>query len=210
MMCMSVGVGVWVCVEGVWMHVIVWGVGMYYYRCVGLQYKISGVASHLILIGVWNWIYIILSIPSYTHSQVTPSSLDLDHAHIQITYVETYFTSEELQEWRTKFEREIKSASLSSRLPSPLMVEHMAKSHSSAWGRPFLPVRAVAIQCSGSIPFSAVVPFHSVEWFHSIQCSGSVLFSGFIRLLWIHLNCSQGYIPQTYRAAWAGFVECYS
>ena len=27
---------------------------MGYCRCVGLQYKMSGVASHLILIGVWN------------------------------------------------------------------------------------------------------------------------------------------------------------
>jgi len=40
--------------------------------------------------------------------KVIPSSLDMDHAHIQITHVEPYFTAEELQERRTKFERENK------------------------------------------------------------------------------------------------------
>ena len=70
--------------------------------CVGMlvyRYKVSGVVSHQILIELH-------LIPPHTHSQVNPSSLDLDHAHIQITYVEPYFTSEELQEQRTKFERE--------------------------------------------------------------------------------------------------------
>ena len=32
----------------------------------------------------------------------------MDHAHIQITHAEPYFTPEELQERRTKFERENK------------------------------------------------------------------------------------------------------
>ncbi len=37
--------------------------------------------------------------------QVNPSSLDLDHAHIQITHVEPFFSAKELEERRTKFER---------------------------------------------------------------------------------------------------------
>jgi len=32
----------------------------------------------------------------------------MDHTHIQITHAEPYFTPEELQERRTKFERENK------------------------------------------------------------------------------------------------------
>jgi len=43
-----------------------------------------------------------------TRKQVTTSSLDMDHAHIQITHAELYFTPEELQERRTKFEWENK------------------------------------------------------------------------------------------------------
>ena len=45
---------------------------------------------------------------TYTHTQVNPSALDLDHAHIQITHVEPYFSSEQLQERQTKFEQQNK------------------------------------------------------------------------------------------------------
>jgi len=45
---------------------------------------------------------------SCTCKQVTTSSVDMDHTHIHITHAEPYFTPEELQERRTKFERENK------------------------------------------------------------------------------------------------------
>lgn len=42
------------------------------------------------------------------HMQVNVSALPMEHAHIQITHVEPYFTSEELQKRPTPFERENK------------------------------------------------------------------------------------------------------
>ena len=121
-------------------------------------------------------------IPSHTYSQVNPSSLELDHAHIQITYVEPYFTSEELQERRTKFERENKISRFVFETPftpdgrahgqvtrqcmRKTILTSTCSGHSVQWLH--------SIQCSGFIPFSAVAPFHSVQWFHSIQCSGSI------------------------------------
>ena len=142
----------------------------------------------------------------HTHTQVNPTSLDLDHAHIQITHVEPYFTSEELQERRTKFERENKISrfvfetpfTLDGRAHGQVTQQCMRKTiltstcsgHSVQWFH--------SIQWRGSIPFSAVVPFHSVEWFHSIQWSGSLPFSGvvpFHSVQWFHsIQCS-GSIP---------------
>lgn len=39
-------------------------------------------------------------------TQVNTGTLNLDHASIQITHVEPYFTSKELEERKSKFERE--------------------------------------------------------------------------------------------------------
>ena len=39
---------------------------------------------------------------------MNPSALNMEHAHIQITHVEPYFTPEELQKRQTAFERENK------------------------------------------------------------------------------------------------------
>ncbi len=39
-------------------------------------------------------------------AQVNVSALNLEHAHIQITHVEPYFTPTDLDERKTKFERE--------------------------------------------------------------------------------------------------------
>ena len=104
-------------------------------------------------------------IPSHTHSQVNPSSLDLDHAHIQITYVEPYFTAEELQERRTKFERENKI--------SRFVFETPFTPDGRAHGQ-------VTRQCMRKTILTSTCSGHSVQWFHSIQCSGFIPFSAVV------------------------------
>ena len=101
---------------------------------------------------------------SFLHTpQVNPSSLDLDHAHIQITYVEPYFTPEELQERRTKFERENKI--------SRFVFETPFTPDGRAHGQVIRQcMRKTILTSTCRHRFSVVVPFRSVEWlFYSIQ-----------------------------------------
>ena len=57
-----------------------------------------------VLIGQKNyWEYALTFLPF--PFQVDIEKLDMDHAYIQITHVEPYFTEEELEERKTSFER---------------------------------------------------------------------------------------------------------
>ena len=137
-----------------------------------------------------------LSVPSYTHTQVNPSSLDLDHAHIQITHVEPYFTPEELQERRTKFERENKI----SRFVFETPFTPDGRAHGQVTQQCMRKTILTSTCCGNSVqwPFIVVVPFHSVQWFHSVQCSGSILFSvvvPFHSVQWFHSIPFSGSIP---------------
>ena len=134
---------------------------------VQVQSEWSGFSSNLDS-SIKNLKSIILSfLPTFTHthSQVNPSSLDLDHTHIQITYVELHFTTEELQEQKTKFERKNKISRFV--FETPFTLDGRAQGQ-------------VTRQCMRKTILTSTCSGHSVQWFHSIQCSDSIPFSAVI------------------------------